>query len=620
MDVLNKIINQNYVISLSDQNIVDIVNFYYEINDFKQKCYYIRTIIESLNNKIIDPDTFLTVAITYCQKPEDVLLIAIALRFGANKNLYLVMNDVGIVHVMVYTVMYLRGKVDNQLIEYILCIESLAGSSSSSYATRKSDNRGRMFDNNLVDNMATDNLSSVGDWLYSQGFYDFTNTREYLIDTFEVEDQIDIGTMLDLPEIAFPMGFAKSLISNYINTDGIIEEVTDEVIPPGPDMSTAILYNAYEVQKRVIVPVTMDKGEVFEVKFCLNVGALEMFKELINRGYRFTYFSMNRLILLLKDTVSNKNGDNVVVNKIFNMIYFEMIKFVISKGVKLDKEQYELLSNFSIKYAIEIGEIYSKPLWIKSCSASDSVPLPEEVKNLSYSANIDITKSKSSVCSAISELTRQNPDTIVEAAISRQRQRMTVDVKSNIDYASGKTEVMCKNFTPANGNPFEYNDTSLAYYTDSHKNTWCFVTSDFENILKNPYNPKTGEKLPAYFTERIQNSLNTFKSVGISPKNITPIGKAIRDFNKPDSITNVSTNFINETIMRLVQIRGIYEERFKEISLENMNYILSIIGMEQDYLIRLSQSHRFATFCKALYVIFKNDPSVANYALSQIKM
>ena len=94
MDVLNKIINQNFDITLSDADLMNIVEFWKIIGDFKQKCFYIRTIIEAINNKIIDPDTFLTVSISNCQSFDDLLLVSIALRYGANPNLYVVMNGV----------------------------------------------------------------------------------------------------------------------------------------------------------------------------------------------------------------------------------------------------------------------------------------------------------------------------------------------------------------------------------------------------------------------------------------------------------------------------------------------------------------------------------------------
>lgn len=623
MDVLNKVINQNYDIKITDDKILEIVRYYFMINDYYQKCSYIRTIIESLNNKILDPDTFLTIVISELQTFDDLLLVALALRFGANPNLYLVMNGVGIVHLMVYTVMYMRGKVDNTLINYTLAIQGLLGSSAGSPMMKASDVRGRSYNQSLINGVTNVNNVNVSQWLDSQGYYDFSNPLDY-VKTFPVQDQISIGCMVDAPIVAFPEGIEPKIITetiqHYNEETGEMDTMLSErkVDPQTPDLGILALYNAYLCARKAPIPIVMDKGESVELRLCLNTGSLEIFKELINRGFRFTYFSMNRLLVLLRSTVKNMDGTNVVVNKIFNMIYFEMLKYVIEKGVRMDKEQFTLLNSFMEKYAVEISAIYNTPLWIKSCSSSANVPLPDMVKSLAFSLNIDASASKPEVCAELEDAVSQNPQILKDASIARQRNRIAVDVHGPSDYATGRTEVNCKNAALINGNPFEYNDASLAYYVDSNKNLWCYTAPEFESIVSNPVNPQTGKPVPQHVINKMQNSLNLFKKLNVSPNKIVPVGEAIKHLNRPDTINSLHTEYINETIIRLVQTRGIYAEAFKNIPLEKTQYLLTRINMDQDYLASLTVTHRFATMCKALYLYFKMYPTSVDEVFSSL--
>lgn len=617
MDVLNKIINQNFDITLSDADLMNIVEFWKIIGDFKQKCFYIRTIIEAINNKIIDPDTFLTVSISNCQSFDDLLLVSIALRYGANPNLYVVMNGVGVVHIMVFTLLYCRGNIPNDLIEYMLLVLSLLGSSYASPATTPVNQTGVPYNQGLVNNTVIFDKNTVGEFLISQGFYDFSSPLSYL-ETLDLNDRVSLGTLVDNPAIALPMGANPIITVDTIAIDGIIETAPREMPPPCPDLASLILYNAVKTAEFTPIGMSINKGECNELKLTIETGALEIFKILIDRGFKFTYFSMNRILIAYRETVIKVGDSKPIINRVFNLIYFDMIKFIVSKGARMDREQYNIISNFSEETAVQIAELYSRPLWVKACSASDKVPLPEVIRDLAYSMNIDMTGGKMEICNAIADTVRQNPSVLKEAAVTRQRNLVSANVHSAADYAKGKTDVLCRNAGTINGNPFEYNDASLAYYTDESSNVWCFTSSEFENLIVNPVNPHTGKPLPNYLINRMQGSLGIFKSLGISPQRVVPISEAISSINKSDSINNVTTEFVNETIIRLSQTRGIFEDVLRKISLDRMERVLSYINMEQDYLPLLTQSHRFATFCKALYLFFKKNPDSVTEILNMI--
>lgn len=618
MDVLNRIINQNSNVVLTDANIVDIVKYYSMIEDEFQRAGYIRIIIESLNGKIINPDTFLTIAISEIDNYEQVILVALALRFGANPNLYVVYKNVGIVHIMVYTVMFLRGRVENSLIEYILCVENLLGSNPASFATKVSDRRNKNYNTSLIDSAVENDKTTVSQWLDSQGFESFIDMS--YVKSLPFEDQVAIGAMVDNPEIAFPQGIESKVITEIYDEDGIL--ISDEKIedPLMPDLATLIIYNSYNVAKYTSFPMTMFAGECMELKICLKSASIEIFKELFNRGYKFTYYSLNRLLILFKDTVNISNNEKYFVNRVKYQIYLAILEYIISKGVEMDKEQLTLLSSFANEHLDLIQTLYSQPLWVKSCSSSRNIPLPEMVKNLAFSLNIDINREKPQICSDLETVANRNPDTFIENVIERQKSRAAVELKNTSEYMLSKNNIMCKNPALIDKNPFEYNDSSLVYYNDKYNNTWCFTADDFENLLSNPVNPYSNEKLPSYVINKMNNSLQTFKILGVAPNQIIPASQALTHLNKPDVISDKHTKFINDTVIRLAQTRGFFESEIKGFGFRKMNRILSEINMEQDYLMYLTESHRFATFCRVIYYKFKEDPDSIDFILNLFGM
>lgn len=610
MDVLTKIINQNYDIKLSDENIYNIVSYYYMLTDFFQKTSYIRMITEAMQNKIIDPDVLLAVAISEVETKDDVALVALALRYGANPNLYLVFNGMGVVHLMVYTVMILRENVEMEVLNYLLSVEALLGSSFSSPVYKTTRIRDLNFDN--------PNTEMVGQFLDSQGYYDFSDPV-YFVKNLLIDDQIMIGTLCDMPEIAFPMGFGEEIVTEVFNEDGTIEVASDEVNTATPDLLSLIIYQAFNCARLTPIPMTFDNGENNEIRICLNAGALEILLILFDRGFEFNYFSMNRLLVLLKNTFIVSDGNSVVINRIYNQIYYEILKYVINNGTKVDKDQFAILDTMSISYAGEIANLYSKPLWVKSCSASAEVPLPEMVKTLAYSLNIDTSKDKSSICADLSKAADQSPETLKIAAINRQKNRIAAEVHGPTDYATGRTEIKCKNYSSINGNPFEYNDSSLAHYVDSNRNLWCFVAPDFENLVSNPVNPTTGEPLPGYVISKMRNSLDFFRAVGVSPDRVVPLGEAANFLQKPDTINNANSDKINSNIINIGQLKGIYPAFLKNITTDKIMTVLELVNMQQDYIGSLTHHHQFSTMCRALYIYFKKYPESVDPIFTEIK-
>lgn len=615
MDKLNRIINLGSEEKITYEDVGGIIDHFYDIQKafensqaeymaqpeldytyknwmkmLKMKAGYLRNILESIYNKFINANDFLEVAVKKCASIEGMILVALAIRYGANPNHYVVMKKVGYIHIMVYTIYALRGRLTNDMIETLLYLMTLLGSTTAS-RVMKARNKEDFFEEYAEQDM------TVEAWLDEQGYDTAFN--------FDMDYQILVGTMADKPEIAFPGGY-DIIVTNVYDENGILQEMMESVYtPPGPDIIQLIMYNAFECSKYASIPKSYSAGEIKELRLVIQTGSLELFKILIDRGFNFSYFSMNRLLSNMKKTISiAADGETIMIDKFFNIIYMEMLKYVISKGVKMDKEQFDMLSNFSNEYALKIEEIYSSPLWIKACSGSNSIPLPEMVKSLAFSLGLDANDPKPQVCKSLKETSLQDSSTLKTAAYNRQTTRTALNNLSPDDIAKGKNTITCKNITGDN-DPLKYADGSLAVYTDSMKNTWCFTAPDFEKLLESPVNPVTNQPLPEHFVKHIRSSLNTFKTAGVRPRGIIPYSAAVDKLSEKDKINNMNTDYVITSVSELGMIRGIHSTYLRNVKPDRMHFILKGINMDQDYLDNLPRTLQFSTFCKALYIFAK---------------
>jgi hypothetical protein len=594
MDILNTIIKENANVALSEKNIVEIIDYYGMLENITDKMRYLRTVMECMNNNIIEPDIFLQLSILRYMNPTYMSLIAISIRYGA-ENKYVTYENIGNIHIMVYTVMELMGKrgISNFEIETILCIMSLLGFSTASRA---------YIDDNIT----------VAKWLTDNGFFDFLEPMDFLnsITDEDYNIRISIGTMCDIPDVAFPIGYDKTIITEYYAENGFLT-TEQQITVPQPSLYEMILNNSYKCAECASIQAHFSTGELEEIKICIDTGALEIFDTLISRGFNFSYFSMTRLLVALKNTAVRDT-----VDRIFSLIYINMIKTVVKCGVSIDKFQFNLLNNFSLEYANEIEEMYKTPLWQKVCSGSNNVALPKMVKELAVSLNIDGEKSKPEICSDLRTLASVDFSSLSAMELERQREQLRLS-QSVANRLNKKYQVFCKNAKEVD--PLRYTDNTLIFYTDKNSDSWCFTAGDFEQLVATPINPITNEKLPQKLLDQMQSKVTMFKNIGVNPSLLKPYDDSLKDLYKKDKISNVKTLEAISIILNLASSRGILEARIRSIPYSKMIQILHGVNMQQDYFIYLPHDFQFAIFCKILNFYFKKNPYKLDDILEIIK-
>lgn len=102
MNTLKRKLNSHIDEPILPNEIQDLVS---EINRFSTVTSKSRNnlyLIRGLERRIIHPDSLLSVSIAECRTNAGLSPIGLALRYGANKNLYLDTPTIGPAHVMVY--------------------------------------------------------------------------------------------------------------------------------------------------------------------------------------------------------------------------------------------------------------------------------------------------------------------------------------------------------------------------------------------------------------------------------------------------------------------------------------------------------------------------------------
>jgi hypothetical protein len=628
----------------------------------------LKFIVYALQNDYLDANRFLvwTIALLDEKKVKDkssngeeyrqnvLLLIAFALRYGADPNLYVMEAEYGRVHIIVYTLLrfnekklFPSGDVKYDFTKQILLLMCLMGSKVSFKATYPDDKL------TLKDNLTKANIkiveearkkvnpeaenATVRDFMNGVGYKRvggelIKESRDQYDEPYEdpkyiLEQQrdpsgigkddfvINYGFLLDDPEYAVP----DIKGSTYVYFDKVLK------------------YNAIRVLQ--VCKIDDDENEIkfkhesLRILQTIDCIALEAFVELVQRGTKISYFTMNRLILKYKDYTTNKD----TFNRVYSEVYLAMIKSALSLGVPMDSYQRDFLklidaSNSKGKQVTpEIEAIYRKPLYEKACKTSKKAKLPKSVKLLAASIGIGVDTSnvyrndktgqvilsepsKEEVCTGLFSAMQQDPETFKKNAEERLRKRIQYTAPRIDDYTKGRvSDVDCYNPDGVFGDPLSYNDATVVYYRDNQDRLFCFPANTFKDLRKSGKNPITDEDLPLDVQVKIEKTLELFKIMDIDSSNILPVGDAFKRLKEPDTFSKARTAYAEETIKLLFLSRGLRSEYITNQRYEVYNKMLQIpeINMEQDYLESLkSQEFIFATFCKALYSVLKQDENI----------
>lgn len=538
-----------------------------------------------LNLKVLDPDMVLVQSIATVKRENDIIPIALSLRYGANPNLYINSPKIGQIHVIIYLYATLYNITDKSLIEQIATMLLLSGSRLVNNAY--SNTGGKVKENDIFHKDQLNNLSVV-QWLKRN---DFSNRLE------------EINTD---PSV---IGKDKlSVLAIYLNRNDLID---------GPVELAKII----QAQSTSILKDKIYKRNIHDflggLRLCIDHIYLVGYEMLLNNGLIPDYTMINLILIRLKHYRE--------VNLIMPFVQVkEILLSSVKSGVEMDIYQLQMLKSIDPASAKQIEDAYKKPMWRKICSLSDnedivtegSEPHPdqsriEDFNRLVFSLNLDPKKSHKELCKELHNLAITDPNKLRNATMLKHDNKIRTNTGSIIEYIDSNNgpQTVCSNRSLLETPPEEYNDVEIVMDRSENNSTWCYTAPMYNDLLKTKINPYTGQPLTEDIYEKIRERERILRRLKITPSNIMTISQGIDNLKVNDNINNDITDKYIKDFQMMANINGMSIEDFKNKQPSELESILELVDIIIP-LVQLSPDHAFATFARLVVETAKDKSDI----------
>lgn len=504
-------------------------------------------------------------------------LIGLALRNGANPNIYVTIKQVdgnlGIVHILYYTWMITPKTVEDlvgrdgdfnrfEALGELQASQSLMLDAMSLLIVAGSDAKMAVVDPALL----VERRRSAG----IAGQESPQNVSQAKVFT-EVGRPIDVKTLIEGDDIdtsltdealdrIYYYTVHRSFIGEYaqymIDEDGqmrrnlaldIIQllDMPDNLVADPNVLSSCISVHANKCASKVLESnqaVFEDAQSGFlEALDAYNLGAAI---KIIRSGFMPRYNYIDRVILRAKDKA--KEGLPVSA-AVMNRVLVEFAE----RGFDLDNEQLKLIGSYSKSTYEHIKKIMAVPYWQRTCSAVGNYIRPD-LKRLARELNLPTDSSKQDICRTFGKLGGSSQEVLQRTAAKLQHKRLEArssSVGSVLKYYAQSEpkpqgHMVCSNANMLSRPEHDYADIDITMFEDDG-NTYCFESTDYESLLKEGLNPITGNRVPRGALEEMEAKLQTIqaaalpvqtsgiqasmrKLVGMQPENENPYDDFIR--------------------------------------------------------------------------------------------
>ena len=524
-------------------------------------------IISALNRNKIDPNTTLVQAIANATKKKDLVPIALALRYGADPNLYVNAPNVGDIHILAYVYLALSKKSLAILNSVVIMLMSYNSDPNQLVFNPK----GTVYKDeySLVEPIKG---QSVLDWLNDQGY-------DNIIGQIEGQNYDDVEN-----------GFMTTLTTFMDKPDLVVGT---------PKLDEVIYSHSVEVLDKTKDKYDSQKGMLKSINY-LNLNAFETF---VNEGASPSYSDINGLI-------SSINNYTEIDDLISMCQAREMLIYAISTGTVLDTHQTDLIKNTNPKIYEKVMAAYQQPYWVKAC-ANCKGPVHDKFKLLAYRLNLYPEAPKETLCHQVKNITKADPDLVKESLVKRQKCRINADMAciNQFDNGSNPPSLECSNKSLLSKNLYDYPDADIAYYRDYQDKLWCFSSNNFEKMVNKKTNPYTNNEFPEYYLDEVGRKIDFISKYRPIDEMPVPISDTIDSLNQPDQPDDVWTDkYVDE--FKTIAMKNGTEIDTNKLSKANMEEILNGLGIEAN-LTDLDTENAVRAFSVVSYGKLSENPGAA---------
>jgi hypothetical protein len=570
---------------------------------------------KALISKKINPDLLLASAIENAKTKEDLISISLALRFGANPNLYIKTPEIGNIHIMGFSYCKLYNCDNLNLLNSIIITLKDMGSNDLLPIFEFQDEVQDEVEDNIKIQENQDDIKIENEEVQNEengDIQEVQNEENEDIQEVQNEENEDIQEVQKWVKerfvtiLPFSMNDVKAESSTLVGT--FLDDLNLIKTPPKLD-DILIAYSDITLNK-YLKDFDSETGLKDSIRY-LNLFAYKKFAE----KKELKYFQINDLLLKMKNYTSR-----VPVLELFDMLLYS-----IERGSIIDEYQYKMLEKINPCLALKLKKSYEVPIWKKNCfpevckeicteknkderDEEEEEELNYEMKRLAYCLNLNPEYPKSVVCSQIHKISLSDPKEVKKSVLRRQETRITSTLSNYLSYINNEPKIIIKNSSSSftGVNVYDYPDNDICFYKDVDENSWVFTRNDFNELVLSRKNPDTGTDLPILLIEEMEKRRDYYNSLFFEDEMI-PISQTIDNLNKPDKIKK-DTRRVNN----FYKLTNVNESQLKEASKEKMESLLRDITGEDISLQELTKEHALNTFIIVIEEYIRKDPLLLN--------
>lgn len=529
---------------------------------------FILYLISGLNTKVIDPDSALVQAIYNAKKKEDLIAVALALRYGADPNLYVKMQGVGDIHILGFTYMVLVDDLLPILNAIVIMLHYLGSNPSMPIF----DNNGGIIDStvSLVQPLIG---QTVLQWLTDTGY---DTILPIILNSYDNVDSTFlnfIGSYIDAPD----------LINN--KSDILL---VDLVASHSVKVLKMVIIDSYGSELEEAIPSKVIDA-YYGLQLSLDYLNLDSFERFVDMGSNLSYADTINLIGRMKKYKEQR--DMLSLGQLNSIL-----SYAVSAGSVFDVVLLNYLKEVDTGIASEIEKIYDVPIWKRLCKNSNSAgPLSDQLANWAFNLNLDPTGNKKLICQQVTDIMTADLNRVKEAMIERQKDRLESQVSLVTDYINfidqckkenkedqlqtGLDKVLFEN-RALYEDVYDHIDVDLIAYRDQLGRPYLFLSPNYRELLDLGKNPYTNLPLPNNLVQDIENKLLAIAKWRYTP--MTTFSQTIDRVAANDKVNNVYTDIYAKLFDTEMMMKGINSYSTSQLTVSQMNNILADLGITTD--------------------------------------
>lgn len=536
-----------------DKIITDCINDHDEIKSTRISLFE-----NMIKTNMIDVNDALPIIVKKMKSISDIGMIVICLKNNVDRNIYVNAESLGPAHILLYAYNHHSEK----LFEMFYIIMVLSGAEVTLPAYKKIDNQdGTSFykkdkSKKSKENESLIKIESIYDWLKQKENFNLPAFPTELIE--HVKHKND-----------------KSIYGVYLDTSQFGKWQPNDI--------QYMLFSRNSKWKNVDT-FNKDDGSLY-LKIAINATFLDLVVNMLDSGLRPNYVDFSFWISHYKN-IRKVHNTEYLINQIEQM-FIQVIK----RGFKIDLYYLDEIGSINPELRVTLYEEYQKPLYTKVCSNINDPFIPDEIKAVSVYLGIPDGIDKSRFCSSIESITQADYESLIRA--NRKRSTEAISSKINLlsDFINHTHFDGCTNISSFEENPLNYPIDLLAYYKDNDNQTWCFLSNDFESLLRNKVNPTTKANLPGEFLNRLGQQRDLLEYFDIPLTNPKTINKIISEIKKDDIISNKESDEIINRVGLILESNG-YSEQFivKKMKIRDIVNKFKRVDIDIQEILLLSES------------------------------